>query len=201
MAYKLPKMGADVAGRRRRADAEQNRAAIIRAAITVLNGNPVASIEDVAKAAGVSRQTVYAHFASREALLDAVFEHAAADAIAAFDAADLDDEPPAKALLNLLEVGWKVSGQHPFLWHLPPVSASEEADRHGPVLDWLHAIVRRGQESGDFERDLSPTWLVTAALALARAAEDEVKAGRMTIEEATSMVHASLLRLFGLAAA
>src|SRR6185437_15552291 len=127
MAYKLPKMGADVAGRRRRADAEQNRAAIIRAAITVLNGNPVASIEDVAKAAGVSRQTVYAHFASREALLDAVFEHAAADAIAAFDAADLDDEPPAKALLNLLEVAWKVSGQHPFLWHLPPVSASEEA--------------------------------------------------------------------------
>jgi AcrR family transcriptional regulator len=184
--------------RRRRADAEQNRAAIIRAAITVLNGNPGASIEDVAKAAGVTRQTVYAHFASREALLDAVFEYAAADAMAAFDAAGLDDEPPPQALLNLLEVGWKVSAQYPFLWHLPPVSASEDADRHGPVLDSLHAIVRRGQETGDFERDLSPTWLVTASLALARAAEDEVKAGRMTIEEATQTVQRSLLRLFGL---
>ncbi|HKR70438.1 MAG TPA: TetR/AcrR family transcriptional regulator [Streptosporangiaceae bacterium] len=189
---------AERARRRRRADAEHNRTAIIRAAISVLNGNPAASIEDVARAAGVTRQTVYAHFASREALLEAVFEHAASDAMAAFDAAGLDDEPPAKALLDLLEVGWKVSAQYPFLWHLPPVSASEDADRHGPVLDWLQNIIRRGQETGDFEPDVSPAWLVTASLALARAAEEEVKAGRMTIDEATSTVHSSLLRLFGL---
>lgn len=200
MSYKLSKVGADVAGRRRRADAEQNRAAIIRAAITVLNDNPGASVEDVAKAAGVTRQTVYAHFLSREALFDAVFEHAAGDAIAAFNAAGLEDEPPAKALLNLLEVGWKVSGHYPFLWHLPPVSASEDADRHSPLLAWLQAIVKRGQETGASERDLSPTWLVTASVALASAAEDEVKAGRMTIEEATSTVHGSLLRLFGIPA-
>ncbi|MDR2984103.1 MAG: hypothetical protein LBV34_04600, partial [Nocardiopsaceae bacterium] len=48
-----------LARRRRRADAEHNRAAIIGAAITALNGNPAASIEDVAKTAGVTRQTVY----------------------------------------------------------------------------------------------------------------------------------------------
>jgi hypothetical protein len=45
---------------------------------------------------------------------------------------------------------------------------------------------------------LSPGWLLTAALALGRAAEDEVKAGRMTIAEASHAVHHSFLRLFGL---
>lgn len=38
---------------------------------------------------------------------------------------------------------------------------------------------------------LSPAWLLTAALALGRAAEDEVKAGRMTVEEASDVVRRS----------
>jgi len=62
----------------------------------------------------------------------------------------------------------------------------------------LHEVIRRGQESGDFHRRLSPGWLLAAGLALGRAAEDEVKAGRMTTEGATSAVHHSFLRLFGL---
>ena len=60
------------------------------------------------------------------------------------------------------------------------------------------AIIERGQETGDFDRALSPSWLLTAALALGRAAEDEVKAGRMTIDEASHAVHHSYLRLFGI---
>ena len=37
----------------------------------------------------------------------------------------------------------------------------------------------------------------TASLALGRAAEDEVKSGRMSIEEATKAVHHGVLRLLG----
>jgi len=44
-----------------------------------------------------------------------------------------------------------------------------------------------------------PGWLLTASLALGRAADEEVKAGRMTIEEATHAVHHSFLRLLGAA--
>jgi hypothetical protein len=40
--------------------------------------------------------------------------------------------------------------------------------------------------------------LLTATLALGRAAEDDVKARRMTIDEASHAVHLSFLRLFGL---
>ena len=156
-------------------------------------------MEDIARAAGVSRQTVYAHFPTREALLDAVIEHATAEVTAAFDTAGLDDLPSAAALIRLLEAGWRVTARYPFVWHLPPVSANQDAHRHAPVLDRMLELIQRGQESGDLDATLPPGWLLTASLALGRAAEEEVKAGRMTIEDATHAVHHSLLRLLGVA--
>ena len=184
--------------RRQRADARQSIAAIVQAATSVLSAQPDASVEDIARAAGVSRQTVYAHFPSREALLDTVIERAAAEVTEAFDAARIDEAPPAMALTRLLDAGWRVAARYPFLWYQPAVSPGKDADRHGPVLDRLLEVIQRGQDSGDFARGLSPAWLLTAGMAVGRAAEDEVKAGRMTIEEATSAVHHSFLRLFGI---
>jgi AcrR family transcriptional regulator len=184
--------------RRRRADAEQNLTAILDAAVRTLSAQPEASVEDIARAAGLSRQTVYAHFPSREALLDAVVARLTAEVAAAFEAAGLEDAPPAEALIRLLDAGWTVSARYPFLWHLPAVSPGQDADRHGPVIERLREVIRRGQESGDFDRRMSPDWLLTAGLALGRAAEDEVKAGRMTIEDATNAMHHSFPRLFGL---
>ena len=183
--------------RRRRSDAEQNVTAILQAATKVLTAQPEASVEDVARSAGVTRQTVYAHFASREALIDAVFEQAMAEATAAFEAAGVKDAPPTEALIRLLDAGWQVSARYPFLWNLPEVSTDEDVGRHSPVVDRLYEIVRRGQESGDFDRQVSATWLIAAGMAVGRAAQDEVKAGRMTIEDATKAVHLSFLRLFG----
>ena len=40
-------------------------------------------------------------------------------------------------------------------------------------------------------------WLLAAGLAIGRTAEEEVKAGRMTIEDATHAAHHSILRLIG----
>ena len=117
---------------------------------------------------------------------------------AAFDAAGLDDLPPAVALVRLLDAGWQVTARYPFVWHLPAVSAGQDVSRHAPVLDRMLELIRRGQASGDLDTTLPPSWLLTASLALGRAAEEEVKAGRMTVEEATRAVHHSFLRLLGL---
>jgi len=184
--------------RKQRADARASIAGILAAATETLNRDPAASVEDIARAAGVSRQTVYAHFRSRDALLDAVLERASAEAAAAFDSAALDDLPPAIALARLLDAGWQIAARYPFAWHLPAVGPEQDASRHAPVLDRMLDLIQRGQASGDMDPTLPANWLLAASMALGRAAEVEVKAGRMSIEEASSAVHHSFLRLLGI---
>ncbi len=179
--------GAQVRRRRRRSDAEQNLAVILQAAAERLSAQPDASVEDIARAAGVSRQTVYAHFPSREALLDAVVQRATAEVTAAFDAAGLEDAPPGEALIRLLDVGWAATARYPFLWHLPAVSPDKDFERHGPVIRRLRDLIRRGQETGEFDASMPADWLLSASLALGRA-----------IEDASGAVRRSFLRLFGL---
>jgi AcrR family transcriptional regulator len=181
--------------RRQRSDARQSITAVLDAAIGALGERPDASMDEIARAAGVSRQTVYAHFPSRDALIDAVTEQASAEFTALYDGLDLDQASPVQALTRLLESGWQIAARYPFLWLQPAVDAGKDAGRHAPVLDRMLDIVRRGQASGDFDASVPPTWLLSASLALGRAAEDEVKAGRMSIEQATHAVHQGLLRL------
>lgn len=183
--------------RRQRPEARQSIAAILDAAVRTLAGRPDASMDEIARAAGVSRQTVYAHFPSREALIDAVTGQAAAEFTVLLDGLDLDQAPPARALASLLEAGWRIAARYPFLWLQPAVDPAKDAERHAPVLDRMLDIIRRGQASGDFDASLPAHWLLTASLALGRAAEDEVQAGRMTIEQATRAMHRSVLRLTG----
>jgi len=183
--------------RRQRPEAAQSIAAVMDAAIQTLASRPGASMDEIAQAAGVSRQTVYAHFPSRDALIDAVIERGTAEFTSLLDGVDLDQAPPAEALTRLLDAGWQIAARYPFLWLQPAVDPGKDADRHAPVLDRMLDIVRRGQASGDFDASVPAHWLLSASLALGRATEDEVKAGRMTIEQATRAVHQGLLRLLG----
>jgi AcrR family transcriptional regulator len=183
--------------RRQRSDARQSIAAVLDAAIKTLATQPHASMDEIARAAGVSRQTVYAHFPSRDALIDAVIEQGTAEFTSLLDGLDLDHAPPAQALTRLLDAGWQIAARYPFLWLQPAVDPGKDAERHAPVLDRMLDIVRRGQASGDFDASVPAHWLLSASLALGRATEDEVKAGRMTIEQATRAVHQGLLRLLG----
>ena len=64
--------GRGIVPQRRRADARRSIEAIVSAARVLFSERPDASMEDVAAAAGLARQTVYAHFTSREALIHAV---------------------------------------------------------------------------------------------------------------------------------
>jgi AcrR family transcriptional regulator len=55
-----------------RRDATENRQALLTAAKAVLNRDPDASLEAIAAEAGLSRRSVYGHFATREALVGEV---------------------------------------------------------------------------------------------------------------------------------
>src|SRR3954471_24551140 len=60
------------APKRRRADAERNIASITDAALEALASDPDVSMAEIARRAGVVRATIYMHFPTRAALLDAV---------------------------------------------------------------------------------------------------------------------------------
>src|SRR6201993_69394 len=63
-----------VTGRKPRADALRNRDRVLEAAKAVFSaGGPDASLEAVAKRAGVGIGTLYRHFPTREALFEAVY--------------------------------------------------------------------------------------------------------------------------------
>ena len=170
---------------------------MLDAAAHLLGTRPDASVEEIAEAAGVSRQTVYAHFGSRDGLLRAVLDRITLAAVAALDAARLDEGSAADALVRYLDAGWDTVTRYPVLGHLLPEAADGELERHEPALDRLARLVRRGQDSGEFDRALSPDWLLAATFALGHAAGAEVTAGRADPEQARIALRRSVLRVFG----
>jgi AcrR family transcriptional regulator len=184
--------------RRRRSDADRSAAAVLDAAVRVLGRHPDANLERVAAEAGVSRQTVYAHYPSRQLLIAAVVDQITAVAVAALDAADVASGTATEALLRWLDTAWRLLDRYPLLLHPSVVAAApaESDRRHAPVVERLQQVIARGQETGEFDRAASAGWLVSATIALGHAAGAEVTAGRLTSAEASAALRRSVLRLY-----
>src|SRR6058998_2735947 len=90
------------APKRRRADAERSIASITNAALEALAGDPDVSMAEIARRAGVVRATIYMHFPTREALLDAVMEHATGRVAEAIRQAEPDHGEPREALERVI---------------------------------------------------------------------------------------------------
>jgi AcrR family transcriptional regulator len=187
--------------RRRRSDARRSIDAILTAARTVLGERPDASMEEIATTAGVTRQTVYAHFPSRDALIGALLHAAGAETVAAMDAAGLDIAPPADALRRYLDIGWQLIGGNAFLLGPALAQSPQPGDpaAHQAGTARLEQIIRRGQRTGDFDRTLPAAWLAVAVTGLVRTAAEQVAAGRLSTSQAAPMVLDSALRLCGAA--
>lgn len=185
--------------RSRRSDARRSIDAILNAARIVLGERPDASMEEIATAADVTRQTVYAHFPSRDALFAALIDAAAAEYIGALDAAGLDTAPPADALARFLDSGWSFLRRYPLL--LDPtairIPRPSSNDPHDVVPPRLERLIRRGQLTGDFDPSLHAAWLTAAVIGLQHAAAAEVAAGRLTARKAAALCLESTLRLCG----
>ncbi|MGH3473007.1 MAG: TetR/AcrR family transcriptional regulator [Nocardioidaceae bacterium] len=183
--------------RPRRADAERSIAAILDAATYVLAERSDASMDDIAAAAGISRQTIYAHFGSRDALVNALLDRVTRRVTDAIDAADLDTGSASAALVRFLEFGWQAFESNPFMLHLatPPAPPEQERDRHQPILAPLERLIARGQRAGEFDRTMPVSWLLAAIIGLGHAAGEEVRAERLTPDQAIDTLRRSIPRL------
>jgi AcrR family transcriptional regulator len=180
---------------RRRADAERNRAAVVEAALALFSERPEATMADVAAAAGVGRVTLYAHFPSRQALLEAVVDRAVAEAVARPVDAVAPDAPAGEAVRALVRSSWRTLHRFGRLSAMVQREMGPERlrDRHAPILDEVDDLVARGQADGSFRDDLPRTWLVTIVYSLVHAAAEEVDAGRLEPEAAADVLEATLL--------
>lgn len=171
---------------RRRSIADRNVTAILDAAEKLIAARAPVTIAGVASAAGVSRVTVYAHFPTSEAVLEAVVERAVGHAGDALAAARPGEGPPAEALGRLLSTGWRELGRHADMAEAASAMLTgaamsrSHAAAHTTVAELLH----RGQEDGTFRSDLPVSWLVTCCFALIHGCRDEVTAGRLSEDDA-----------------
>lgn len=190
--------GAGAAGTRsaapRRADAERTITAILDAALRCFAEGPDATVTQIAKAAGVGRVTVYGHFDSLEAIVDALLTRSLREAEAMFDDLDLESGTAAAAVDRLLHAPW-ILGRYRGLFEASTryLGAQKMRTLHDPVFSRVEAVLVRGQKGGEFRTDLPLPWLMATFYALAHAAVAESDAGRFTPEEAADLLSSTLL--------
>jgi len=180
---------------RRRADAERNIEGILAATRELLCRGSVPSMSEVASAAGVGRVTLYAHFASREVLLEAVVRRVIAETDEALSALDLANGPVEEALDRLVRQAWPILDRHRQVRRAALAELGPEAlrDQHDAAFRHVEELLARGQASGDFRTDQPRYWLVATAYAVMHAAADEVSAGRVKPDDAPDLLIPTLL--------
>jgi len=154
-----------------------NRARILEAAMACFAADPDASMDDVAKAAGVVRRTVYAHFPNRDALVEGLADDASTALAAALDHPEPDD--PAVALAVEVLRTWPVGDRYRVLLSFARKELGEQriADLVAPVRSRALAHVERGRATGQFSDYLPVPVLVGMMEGLTMATLEQANLG------------------------
>jgi AcrR family transcriptional regulator len=187
------------APKRRRADAERSVAAILDAALEALASDPDSSMSEIARRAGVVRATIYVHFPTRDALLDAVMEHAVAEVAEATRDAEPQRGEPKEALERVLRATWRELDRFHALLAINTtrLSAQELHRRHLPVLTQFAPLIERGQKEGVFRSDLPVSWHLAVIRAIVHTASNEIQAGRIGESDAETAMISTVMAAIG----
>src|SRR3954469_251959 len=180
---------------RRRADAERSIARILDAAVDALADDPGASMAEIARRAGVVRATIYVHFPTREALLEAVTHRAIAEVGEVIESAEPHRGDPADALARVVAASWRTLGRYHALIAINTQQHGQDElrARHSSVLGALQPLIERGQADGTFGADVPAAWHLSMVLALMHAASGELGAGRVNDADAAPALVATIL--------
>jgi TetR/AcrR family transcriptional repressor of mexCD-oprJ operon len=181
----------------KRADAQRSIEAIVQAATECLGQNPEASLSEIARAAGVGRVTLYGHFASRAEVVDAAMSRALDRGNEVLDTIDMTGDPRL-ALARYIEAGWHLVDQARALLAAAQreLSAGRILELHAGPAARVEALVARGRAEGAFRTDLPVAWMVNVLHAIMHSAAEEIRAGRLTSEQAAGHITATVLAAF-----
>ena len=160
--------------RKPRADAQRNRDRILVAAREEFSRcGAEASLEEVARQAGVGPGTLYRHFPTREALLVAVYRAEMQQLAAAADTLT-QQHPPVAALrawlllfIDAVETKQVIA---PVLNALVGEAKTVFEASYGPIHAAVRRLVSRAVESGELRADLEPVDLLRAIVGVANLA-------------------------------
>ncbi|MBO4257438.1 TetR/AcrR family transcriptional regulator [Streptomyces griseorubiginosus] len=167
---------------------------VLRSAAALLTRKSTATMDEVARAAGISRATLHRHFAGRDALVRALESLGIAECEAALDAARVDEGPAADAVRRMVVAIEPAAALLAFLYTENQLFEGEEQNAGWTRIDdRISALFRRGQESGAFRIDLTPAWLTEALYGLLASGAWAVMEGRVARKDFTFMITELLL--------
>ncbi|MEU6669915.1 TetR/AcrR family transcriptional regulator [Streptomyces sp. NPDC046727] len=193
-------MTAMTTGNTSRADA--NRRRILDVALAELLRDPDASMDQIARAAGVVRRTVYGHFPSREALISTLIDGAVA-ALADADArgrAGVSD--PAESLARSVLALWPVADGYRLLIALAQRTVTVQGirERLAPLRENKVRLLQRGLDEGVFHSPLPAPALAYVHEQMLFAVMEAVNDGLVTAQEAGRSATVAVLTAAGVPA-
>ncbi|MFI1886541.1 TetR/AcrR family transcriptional regulator [Streptomyces jumonjinensis] len=171
-----------------------DREQMLRSAAALLSRRATATMDEVAKAAGVGRATLHRHFAGRDALVRALEDFGLREFEAAVDAARLEEGPAGGALGRLVGESVPSAPLLAFLITENQLFEGEEVNEGWARIDArISALFQRGQQEGVFRIDLTAAWLTEALYGLLSAGAWSVQTGRVAPKDYQFMITELLL--------
>jgi AcrR family transcriptional regulator len=160
--------------RKPRTDALRNRERLLEAAKEAFTRDGAdASLDEIAKEAKVGAGTLYRHFPTRDALIEAVY-HTEVQKLAAAERKFAETMPPVQALRAwmLLFVDYIAAKQiiAPVLNTFVGGASKLYEGSRAPVHGAIEALVKRAIKSGDIRKDLVPFDLLRALIGVSSVA-------------------------------
>jgi len=170
----MPKKHSQSAGRKPRSDARQNRDRILEVAKAAFTRSGAdASLDDIAKQADVGPGTLYRHFSTRDALIEAVYR-TEVQKLAAAQRELSANLSPIKALRAwmMLFVDYIATKQiiAPALNSVVGGPSRLYDSSRVQVTGAIEALVKTAVESGDIRKDLEPFDLLRALIGVSNVA-------------------------------
>ncbi|MEV8568798.1 helix-turn-helix domain-containing protein [Streptomyces sp. NPDC051322] len=171
-----------------------DRDQVLRTAAALLTRRATATMDEVARAAGIGRATLHRHFAGRDALVRALEELGITEFEAALDAARTDEGPAVAALRRFIAEVEPAAGLLAFLVTENQLFEGDEVNEGWARLDArVSALFRRGQQEGGIRIDLTPAWLTEALYGLIGSCAWAIQDGRVAAKDFSYMIAELLL--------